>query len=64
MALDSVEMGRKLREIREENHMTQKAFASVLNLHLVSFCHLFFYNIQQDVFHLMSFPCFQAIRMR
>ncbi len=32
MALDSVEMGRKLREIREENHMTQKMFASVLNI--------------------------------
>ena len=32
MALDSVEMGRKLREIREENHMTQKTFASVLNI--------------------------------
>lgn len=32
MALDSVEMGRKLRSIRKENHMTQKTFASVLNV--------------------------------
>ena len=32
MALDSVVMGRKLRSIREENHMTQKTFASVLNI--------------------------------
>lgn len=32
MAVDSVTMGRKLRSIRQEQHMTQREFASELNI--------------------------------